>query len=302
MSSPDSSPILSEPSPARSRLAAPLLTAVALGAGCLFVYWPTLCAMAERWSSDPQYSHGYLVPVFALFLLWHRRPQNATGHFRGTPWGLLVVVAGLGLRLVGTYFYLPWVEAVSLLPCLAGICLLLGGWNALRWSWPAVAFLVFMLPLPYQVELALAHPLRRLATRGSTFALEVLGFHATAEGNVIWLNDDTRLGVVEACGGLSMLLTFFALAVAFALVLRRPLLDKVLIVASALPIALLANVLRITLTGALHETAGSEVAFVFFHDLAGWFMMFLALGLLWLELQVLSRLLVEPEAAAPVPL
>jgi exosortase len=151
-----------------------------------------------------------------------------------------------------------------------------------------------MLPLPYQVERALAYPLQQVATQVSTYALEVLGFQATSEGNIIWVNDDSRIGVVEACGGLSMLLTFFALAVAFALVLPRRPLDKCLVVASAVPIALFANVVRITLTGVLHELTGDGFARVFFHDLAGWFMMLLALGLLWLELQILSRLLVEP--------
>jgi exosortase len=258
--------------------------------------------MEIRWSYDPQYSHGYLVPVFALFLLWHRRASFARLSFQGTSWGLVVLLAGVGLRLAGSYFYVSSLAGISLLVCLFGIVLLLGGWNAVRWSWPALAFLVFMIPLPYRLERFLAHPLQRLACRASTACLEVLGFAATAEGNIIWVDDEVRIGVVEACGGLSMLLSFFALAVAFALVLRRPLLDKVVLIASAIPIALLANVARITLTAVLHEVVGGRAAFVFFHDLAGWFMMLLALGMLWLELYLLSCLLLEPKEPAPVPL
>src|SRR6266404_2739108 len=122
------------------------LLAITLGASCLWAYGPTLAEMAERWTHEPQYSHGYLVPVFALFLLWHRRQQYATLPFQGTPWGLVLIVAGIGLRLTGTYFDYSWVEAVSLLPCLFGICLLLGGGPAVRWAWPALAFLFFMVP------------------------------------------------------------------------------------------------------------------------------------------------------------
>jgi exosortase len=256
--------------------------------------------MEIRWSYDPQYSHGYLVPVFALFLLWHRRDYCAKYPLQGNLWGLPLVLAGVGLRLAGSYFYVSSLEALSLLVCLFGICVLLGGWNAVRWSWPALAFLVFMIPLPYRVERFLAHPMQRLATLASTFFLEILGFQATAEGNVIWVNEESRIGVVEACGGLTMLLSFVALAVAFAIVLRRPLLDKILLIASAIPIALFANVVRITLTAVLHEVSGDRFALVFFHDLAGWFMMFLALGMLWLELQLLSHLLVEPKGAVPL--
>ncbi len=275
-------------------------------ASFLWAYWPTLRDLAGRWSDDPQYSHGYLVPLFALFLLWRRRamiaafpaphPLSPRGRGWGTPWGLALLTAAVGVQLAGAYLSIPWLEEISLFPALFGICLLLGGGNAVRWAWPAIAFLLFMIPLPFQVERLLAQPLQRVATVASTWSLEVLGFRATSEGNIIWINDDTRIGVVEACGGLSMLLAFFALAVAFALVLRRPLLDKLLLVASAIPIALLANVARITLTGVLHEMTGSEAAHVFFHDLAGWFMMLLALALLWLELLVLSRLLVPAKA------
>ena len=272
------------------------LLAVALGASCLWSYWPTLRDLAGRWADEPQYSHGFLVPLFALFLLWHRRARLAAGPFRGVWWGAVLAVASVGVQIAGVYLFVPWLEEISLLPCLLGVCLLLGGWKAVRWAWPAVAFLLFMIPLPFQLERALAQPLQRVATLGSTFCLEALGFRATSEGNIIWINDETRIGVAEACGGLSMLLAFFALAAAFAVILRRPLLDKMVLIASAVPVALFANIVRIAVTGVLHETTGSQAAHVFFHDLAGWFMMLLALAVLWLELLVLSRLLVRPKA------
>src|SRR5207247_2117523 len=117
-----------------------------------------------------------------------------------------------------------------------------------RFAWPALAFLGFMLPLPYQVEVALAHPLRRLATGMSTYLLQTIGYHAIAEGNII-LIEQSSLGVAEACSGLGMLMTFFALATAMALAIRAPAVDRLVLVVSAVPIAVLANVMRITATG-----------------------------------------------------
>jgi exosortase/archaeosortase family protein len=114
---------------------------------------------------------------------------------------------------------------------------------------------------------------------------------------------------VEACSGLSMLMIFFALSTAVALLIRRPWPERALLVASALPIAILSNIIRITVTGVLHKTAGSEVADLVFHDLAGWLMMPLALGMLWTELRLLNwvfplripRTGSQPQNSAGVP-
>jgi len=268
-----------------------VLTLLALGIGILWAYWPILHVMERQWSDDPQYSHGYLVPIFAVALLWIRRAAMPAQGFHVSAWGIPLLLAGAGLRLAGVYIYLNWVEAISLLVTLAGVAVLLGGWAALRWSAPAIAFLFFMVPLPYRLQTAASYPLQRLATQASTFVLQIIGLPALAEGNIIILND-VRIGVVEACSGLTMLMTFFALATAVALVIKRPALDRAVIILSAAPIAIAVNVLRITVTAVLHETVGSELANAVFHDWAGWLMMPVALGLLALVLKVLSRLLV----------
>ena len=273
----------------------------AFGASLLWAYWPTLCDAADRWSHDPRYAHGYLVPVFAAVLLWLRRQQFRERRPVPTTWGVLLVVTGAALRLAGAHFYVEWLASVALLPSLAGLCLLLGGWRALRWSWPAIAFLAFMLPLPYRVEVALAQPLQRLATVASTYVLQALGLPALAEGNVIILNRG-RIGVVDACSGLSTLLTFFALSAAVAFVVRRPLWEKCVLVLSAIPIALIANVVRIAVTGILQEKVGGAIAATVYHELSGWLMIPLALGLLWLEFLFLSHLFIEPVRARPVPI
>jgi exosortase len=286
----------------RAVVRSPLQVGVAvLLASCLcWAYWPMFVTIAERWAHEPQYSHGYFVPLFAGFLLWHRR-QLCPQPFQGSPRGAFLVGAGALLYLGGTYFHFPWIHAVSLLPTVFGAFLLLGGMAAVRWAWPAIAFLGFMLPLPYQVETSLAHPLQQLATEVSRVVLVLLGFQATADGNIITVGDSEIL-VAQACGGLSMCLTFIALAVGCALVIRRPLLDRIVLILSAIPIALIANVIRITITGVLYDLVGSRAARSFYHDFAGWFMMALAVGMVWLILKVLGRLLVSAESATPMPI
>jgi exosortase len=257
--------------------------------GLVWAFANTLEDLYHTWGTNPQYSHGYLVPFFAAYLLWSRRGRLDPSALRPSWWGLPVLALGLGLRLVGGYFFYSWLEMVALIPCIAGLTLTLGGRAAWRWAWPAVFFLAFMIPLPYRVATALSGPLQRLATITSTFVMQTCGLPALAEGNVILLND-AEIGIVEACSGLRMLVVFFALSAAVALVVRRPILDRLVVLASAVPIALVANIARITATGVLHEFVNSETANAFFHDVAGWFMMPLALALLGIELKVLSKL------------
>lgn len=264
----------------------------------LWVNWPSLRDMVVRWSRDPRYSHGFLVPAFSLFLLWQRRELAEFAAWRTSWWGVALLAAGEGVRLLGARYYVDWAQAISLLPSLAGVALLAGGWKALRWAWPAILFLFFMIPLPYRVEYALGYPLQRMATLSSNYLLQALGQASVAEGNVILLGGGpkqtvTRIGVVEACNGLGMLLMFLAYATAAVMMLRRSLFDKVVILLSAVPIAVAANVTRITVTGLLHETTSSRVANAVYHDLAGWLMMPLALAALWLECFLLSRLFID---------
>lgn len=281
----------------RWNLVLPALIATVLA----YTSWPALRVMIETWSHDPRYTHGWLVPPFAAFLLWHRRSMlHSSGPGRTNWWGVPLIAVGAALRLVGTRYYLTWFEGLALLPELAGLALLAGGWQALRWSAPAIGFLLFMIPLPYRVEHALGEPLQALATRASTYLLQTLGIAAVAEGYVIHL-DKGKVGVVEACNGLGMLVTFFAYATGAAILIQRDLWQKVAIMLSAAPIALVANVVRIVTTGFLHEVAGGKVADAVYHDLAGWLMMPLALAIFWAELWLLPRLLVDVEPAGVFP-
>ena len=237
-----------DPNRPRTLLAAGLIATAAV----VWAYWSTLTDVAERWATDPQYSHGFLVPLFSGYLLWSRRRSLTAADVRPSWWGVGIVLVGIAARLAGHFFYQPWLDAGSLLIVLFGIAMAIGGRRALVWAAPAIVFLAFMLPLPYRCQLMLGGTLQRIATLASTYALQTLGVPAVSEGNVILLSE-TRLGVVEACSGLSMLMTFLALATAVAILARRSWPETILVVLSALPIAVLANVVRITVTGLLYE-------------------------------------------------
>jgi exosortase len=283
------------------RVSLALLLTVLVPFGCLlWAFWTTLADLTQVWQSNAQYSHGWLVPAFALFLLWARRDRLQGAILRPSWWGLPILALALGLRLAGVYYYFISLDPIALIPCVAALCLLIGGWAAWRWAWPAILFLGFMVPLPDRVASSLSEPLQALATVSSTFVMQVLGLPALAEGNVILLNDH-QIGIVEACNGLRMLMVFFALAVGVALVARRPLLDRLVLVVSAVPIALASNIVRITVTGILYDKVNSETAHVFFHDVAGYLMMPLALVMLGIELKLLSCLFLEVPADTRVP-
>lgn len=262
-------------------------------------YAGTLARLAARWSNEADYSHGFLVPVFSVVLLWIRRDMIRPLPGSGSWWGLpLIAIAG-AMRWAAEYLFYPLLDAPSLLPCLAGVTLLLGGGKALRWAWPAILFLMFMVPLPDSVAGLLSQPLQRVATFSSTWLLQTFGMAAFSRGNVIALPHG-EIGVVEACSGLRMLMLFSAITVGASFIIERPLWEKILISLSALIIGLLTNILRITVTAILYEYVGAELAEKVFHDLAGWLMMPTATLLLMLELFVLSKLLVSPAQSGPI--
>jgi exosortase len=254
-------------------------------------YYPTWRELVRTWATNPQSSHGFLVLPFAAYLLWHRRALLPTGSLEPSWWAIPLLALAAAMRLVGARYYVGTLEQYSLLPAFAGITLAGVGWAGLRWAWPSIAFLFFMFPLHGRLSGLLTGPLQRIGTLASTFLIQTVGIPAVATGNVIHLTE-VDVGVIDACSGLRMMMTFFALTTAVAVIVDRPRWQKVLIGVSAIPIALVCNIGRITVTSILHETVGHELAERVFHDLAGWLMMPAALAILWVGLRVLDRVFV----------
>jgi len=258
-----------------------------------WLYWPTFISFSQRWDTDPQYSHGPLIPLVAIGIICLRGFPTEIA-LRPTWWGIPVLVVGLTLKLTSQHFYFEWLESISLIPVTAGACLMLTGFSLFRLLWPAIAFLIFMMPLPYRIEVEIVHPLQNMATTVSTFALQTLGYAARHEGNVVWIGA-TPVGIAEACSGLRMLTGFVALAVAAVLVTEKESWKRGCLLASAVPVALICNVVRVTLMGIAHSTTTDAEFHAVLHDVLGWLMPLGAVGLLWLELWILDRLLVAEE-------
>jgi exosortase len=193
---------------------------------------------------------------------------------------------------LGAYIYFGWLDAVSLLISVAGFCWLLGGKPAWHWAWPSIAFLIFMVPLPFRVETNLGAPLQRLATLSGTYLLQVFGLPALSSGNTIVI-DDYTIGIVDACNGLGASYMVLACACGAVAISHGPILHKLILIVSSIPIALLANTTRITLTGLFHGLLESGAAGTFSHDLAGWVTLPLALAALYIESRLLSLLIIE---------
>jgi exosortase len=150
-----------------------------------------------------------------------------------------------------------------------------------------------MLPMPSALGGLLSSSLQRTATIASTYCLQVFGVPAVAQGNIIWLTDDS-IGVAEACNGLRMLTSFCAMAVAAC----RPSWQKAALLMSAPAIGVVANITRITMTGIAYEWGSGRAAGAVFHDVAGWLMMPIGLALLAVELAVLARLVLSDDSEA----
>ena len=187
---------------------------------------------------------------------------------------------------------------MSFLLIITGTTLLIWGRRAFAGLWPAVLFLGFMLPLPFQIERALSGPLQILGANESAWYIQTFGIPAIAQGNTI-LMGDTRLGVADACSGLRMLMVFFAISTAAVIVSKRTAWEKLLMLLSALPIALICNIVRIVATAVAHQSLGRATADLVFHDLSGWLMMPLAMLLLFLEIKLLDCLFVDAGDSRP---
>lgn len=251
----------------------------------LWSHWPTLCDLWEIWQTNQDYSVGQLVPLVAAYLVWSDRKALAAVPSRVCWWGLGLLVFAQFMRVTGVYFFFGSAERYSIVLTIAGLVLLLLGPAMTRRLLWILAFLLLALPLSRRVHGAISSPLQNFATTSAVFGLEMIGFLVQRDGNTLRIGN-THLAVAEACNGLRMLTAFVVVAATLAFVVRRPPWQKAFLVASSIPVAILANTVRLVVTGVLYELAGSQTAERFFHDFAGITMMpiavFALMGELWL--------------------
>jgi exosortase len=268
-----------------------LVSLVAVIAVLGWAYAPNFAKLQEAWE-QPDYTHGYLVLPIALVILWKRWPEPGTVEL--IPWwpGWLLVVGALVTRVYFQEWGKDWLESATLMPVVVGLSMARLGWRWMAKVWPAFAFLWFLYPLPSQLNTALSQPLQSLATTFSCALLKFTGLWVMPEGNVILVGNE-KLEVAAACNGLSMLMSLAATVTAAASLIPMSIFKKVCLLGSVIPIALGSNVLRISATAWCYYRFGAEVGRNYAHDWAGWLMMPTAMALVWLELSIISWVVVE---------
>ena len=276
--------------------------AAAVAAALVASYLPSIDHLVQTWWHEPNYSHGFLVLPIAALILWLRRDRLAAIAIRPSVLGWAAVAAVLAARWVLFERNEMWMEQATIPVLAAAMVLAFGGWRLLWWAAPGLLFSLLMLPLPPRINLILAAPLQTIATMASASILALSGLPVLSEGHVIYVGTEP-LEVARACNGLSMLLSFVTLITAVVLLARdRPMWERVALLVSTIPIALASNILRIVVTAWGYYALGpkSTVNYGFGkttigdlgHDAAGWGMMPIALGLVWLEMRILSWLIV----------
>ncbi|MFZ2147119.1 MAG: exosortase [Sedimentisphaerales bacterium] len=259
----------------------------------LWSYRPGFADLWSLWQGNDEYSSGLLVPFLAVYVLWSRRKTISQCRIRPSVWGLFAFVAAQGIRLFGLFFMYSSAERLSIVLSVAALVLLLFGWKLLREVSTVLLFLCLMLPWPNRVQTAVTLPLQRWATSSAVFCLEMVGYEVVREGNVINIGD-ASVAVAEACNGLRMITAFFVIGGLVVLLIRRTWWEKLIILISSLPIALLCNTMRLAITAVFFTVLEGDYWETVFHDFGGYAMMPLALAVVIGELWLLTKLTTLP--------
>ena len=295
------SQVLQAEQPTAQALAAdsawPSLWQVALLTGLLlWVYSPTLIHLVEQWWNDPNFSHGFFVPLFSAFVIWQERSRLARLSVRPSWAGLLPLGFGLSVLIVGQMGAELFLSRISLLVVLAGLIVLFLGWSffrALLFPW---AFLLLMIPIPAIVFNQVTFPLQLLASKVASTALPWMGVPVLREGNVINL-PAMALEVADACSGIRSLMSLATLAIIYGYLMERKIVVRVLLALSSVPIAVAANSLRVVGTGLLVQYWDPDKAQGFFHEFQGWLMFVSSLFLLFVLHRIWQALWPEKAVA-----
>jgi exosortase len=252
------------------------------------LFGPVLTKMVMDWWQDPDYSHGFVVPVFAAYVLYRRRHQLRQVQLEPSNLGLPVMLGAIGLLLAGSLGAELFVARFSLLLLLGGMLLFFAGWKMLRAVAFPLAFLVLMIPLPALIYNQVTFPLQLLASHLSSNCLELLGIPVLREGNVLVL-PNYSLEVVEACSGIRSLISLIALAVAFGYFVEKRLWTRITLVVLIVPIAVASNALRVVGAGVVTYLWGPRWAEGFFHSFQGWLIFVSAVACMLLAHGVLRQ-------------
>lgn len=287
--------------PLRKPFAGPELAKIIV-LGVLFVMvnnWQ-LGALVSKWRHNPDWSHGFLIPLFSIYLLYARREELLSATRRTCIWGLPVVIAGI----IGTILcFYPisnaWLAELSMVMTLLGLVLYVAGPQVTKVAWLPVVYLALAMPMPDRLYDAIALPLQRLAASFSGFLLQMFNVEITVDAlhlKVTSLSGQTHdLTVAEACSGVRSLMAFVALSVALAYIEPRPIWQKIVLVLAGIPIAVACNILRVTLTGTMFVIDKPELGKDIMHEIMGMVLLVPALFLLLAILKLMQWLYISED-------
>lgn len=283
----------------RSRVSLPVIISMGLlvMGTTAWAYWSTITDLFREWKGNDDYSAGMLVPLIALFLVWHRRKELRGA--QGVPYwpavGLLMIAQAT--RAYGLLFMYESAQRYSLVLSISALTLMVAGTHVFRKVFWIMMFLFLMVPLPGKIHNLISGPLQNFATSGSVFLLETFGAGVRREGNIVTLNSQMTMAVEEACSGLRMLMAFIIVAAFVAFMVKRSRLQKTVLLLSSVPVAIMCNIFRLCVTAILFKHTNSEIAEKFFHDFAGLAMMPAAVVIMFGELWIMN-LLTENETSS----
>ena len=264
-----------------------LAVALVLLAALVGLYYPVLTSLVHDWSSNDNYSHGFFIPLISGYMVYALREELGRIAVRPANWGFIVLLAGLGqlyVARVGSEYFL---QRTSLILVLLGMVLFLWGRNFTKKLLLPIGYLLFMVPLPAIIWNKIAFPMQLFSSAVTERVIQAIGLPVFREGNVLHLAQ-TTLEVVDACSGLRSLTTMFALAAALAWFSDFATWKKWLLFFAAAPVAIFANIVRLTATAGLASVYGEKVAQGFLHDFSGLFTFVFGLALLILTSKILQ--------------
>ncbi|MDR3542766.1 MAG: exosortase [Desulfocapsaceae bacterium] len=245
----------------------------------LLLYLPFLKTLVIEWGINDDYSHGYFIPFLSLYFIYRIRDKLKDITIKPCNAGLLVVLAGLGQLIVGKIGSEFFLQRTSFIIVLFGLVLFFLGWQYLKNLFLPLAYLLFMIPLPAIIWNKIAFPMQLFSSYLTEQVVSGFGIPIYREGNVIHLAQ-TTLEVVAACSGLRSLVTMFALSGALALLSTLPPWKRIILFFSAAPIAIFANIVRLTATALMATRIGADAAQGFLHEFSGMAVFILGMGFL----------------------
>jgi len=270
-----------------------------LSGALILLYASILRHLVAQWWSDPDYGHGFFVPLFSGYVVWRLRGRWMNSEIKPSNFGLLVMFGAIGLLFLGSLGAELFASRFSLLVLIAGMIIFLAGWKLLRAVSFPLAFLLFMIPLPAIIYNQITFPLQLLASRCATFWLELVHVPVLRDGNVLILSNYS-LEVVEACSGIRSLMTLISLAVIYTYFAEPRRWVRYLLVILMVPIAIVSNALRVMGAGVMAHQFGPAAAEGFLHGFSGWVIFLAAVVLLLVSHWILRHIGKAPRGTAHV--